>query len=833
VGEDILSQIDVMLGREFWLTHDVVVASDGGFLEDESRGSAGVNFGTMTFGCLLSGTVTSSTETELAAMILLATVLRRWDVAPERVSWYSDSEAAILRIRRKEPGDPVAGVVGEYEQSLRWGKGHSDNAYINGADEAATRALQERLPVLDVELLYRKNGVRAVCCYAAEDFPQLESPIRYVKRVWQYSRTKTATRSIRELASAETTKGSTLRSLETLPGAVDLLQAIIRRAVMPRATRVACKRCAALANAQHVLLADDATHNEVSDIRHAYPADPPHLKGLLADYAKKRRDTIRHVAKRVKVLCDDPLAARYSQRPGVVGVYEPLERLRLYTWASDSFVCRTFDEYPKLLAGTLRGETAPVDHSALVQNVVADYITAVSPVAYAVDGRMLVTTEGEHHLALRDTQQTCSGDTYWDAGVATCLACADGFEQNFPGDVSCQKTEPDYVGLALSIALPFLAVVLCLAGVWVVRSEMTKRKGVRNVANAPKGGQVTLIFTDVQDSTKLWGCCPAAMSYSLDLHHRIIRECIAEYRGYEVKTVGDCFMIAISDAGKGVALARDIQLRFQATQFPSAIAAVYGAKTDADLDAVADDPDDLLDLHPVWNGLRVRIGMHSGKPDVTFDEVTKGYDYYGPPVNVAARVEGVAKGGQIVATKDVTDEDWDPEELGIQVTALGSVELKGVANPVDVLEFSPNSIRGRVHSPLTAADNADVGPECDGKSFDGSDAGTFSSSHALNEPFKKFLSFAVRIAPPKDQERALDELCKLWRVGKHRDQEERIDALVRRVAPSMRKDIELSNPSLAVSVRRESGALARRESLRRHDVPRRRSSVKPPTPFLK
>ncbi|KAJ9450429.1 hypothetical protein DIPPA_35562 [Diplonema papillatum] len=80
---------------------------------------------------------------------------------------------------------------------------------------------------------------------------------------------------------------------------------------MPRATRIACKRCAALANAQHVLLADDATHNEVSDTC-AYPADPPHLKGLLADYAKKRRDTIRHVAKRVKVLCDDPLAARWS-----------------------------------------------------------------------------------------------------------------------------------------------------------------------------------------------------------------------------------------------------------------------------------------------------------------------------------------------------------------------------------------------------------------------------------------------------------------------------------------------------------------------------------------
>ena len=36
---------------------------------------------------------------------------------------------------------------------------------------------------------------------------------------------------------------------------------------------------------------------------------------------------------------------------------------------------------------------------------------------------------------------------------------------------------------------------------------------------------------------------------------------------------------------------------------------------------------------PVWNGLRVRIGMHYGNVEVTFDEVAKGYDYYGQMVN--------------------------------------------------------------------------------------------------------------------------------------------------------------------------------------------------------
>ena len=32
--------------------------------------------------------------------------------------------------------------------------------------------------------------------------------------------------------------------------------------------------------------------------------------------------------------------------------------------------------------------------------------------------------------------------------------------------------------------------------------------------------------------------------------------------------------------------------------------------------------------HDLWNGLRVRIGIHFGRGDITYDTVTKGYDYY-------------------------------------------------------------------------------------------------------------------------------------------------------------------------------------------------------------
>lgn len=29
-----------------------------------------------------------------------------------------------------------------------------------------------------------------------------------------------------------------------------------------------------------------------------------------------------------------------------------------------------------------------------------------------------------------------------------------------------------------------------------------------------------------------------------------------------------------------------------------------------------------------WNGLRVRVGIHYGLGDITYDTVTKGYDYF-------------------------------------------------------------------------------------------------------------------------------------------------------------------------------------------------------------
>lgn len=45
---------------------------------------------------------------------------------------------------------------------------------------------------------------------------------------------------------------------------------------------------------------------------------------------------------------------------------------------------------------------------------------------------------------------------------------------------------------------------------------------VRDVKNAPKEGNVAIVFTDIESSTALWGDVPQEMSESLSLHHREI-----------------------------------------------------------------------------------------------------------------------------------------------------------------------------------------------------------------------------------------------------------------------------------------------------------------------
>ena len=97
----------------------------------------------------------------------------------------------------------------------------------------------------------------------------------------------------------------------------------------------------------------------------------------------------------------------------------------------------------------------------------------------------------------------------------------------------------------------------------------------------------------------------------------------------------------------------------------------------------------------LFQGLRVRIGVEIGDPKVVFDEVSKGYDYYGDMVNTAARVESVAYGGQTLVTKDVYDELSPEVREQCSTMNVGGVTLKGKTEKVQVYQVLPAYLEER------------------------------------------------------------------------------------------------------------------------------------------
>ncbi|KPA80661.1 receptor-type adenylate cyclase b [Leptomonas pyrrhocoris] len=221
--------------------------------------------------------------------------------------------------------------------------------------------------------------------------------------------------------------------------------------------------------------------------------------------------------------------------------------------------------------------------------------------------------------------------------------------------------------------------------------------GVRNNDAAPKmvDEPVTIVFTDIESSTALWAALPQLMPEAVAAHHRVIRLAISKHKCYEVKTIGDSFMIACKDAHSAVKLAAEIQTRLLEYDWKtSEIDEAYrGFELQRAQEAGGEHPHSAQlsrDAYEVlWSGLRVRMGIHTGLSDIRLDEVTRGYDYYGDTSNMAARTEAITNGGQVVLTEatwwalpDATREQLDSTDLGAQ-------RLRGVPHAVEMYQLNP------------------------------------------------------------------------------------------------------------------------------------------------
>jgi class 3 adenylate cyclase len=164
------------------------------------------------------------------------------------------------------------------------------------------------------------------------------------------------------------------------------------------------------------------------------------------------------------------------------------------------------------------------------------------------------------------------------------------------------------------------------------------------MSGAPSG-TVTLLFTDVEGSTRLWEAERDAMAAALRRHDEILREAIEQAGGYVFKTAGDSFCAAFSAARAGLDAALAAQRNLAAEAWPTS--------------------------RPIL----VRMGLHAGVCE------ERDGDYFGPAVNRAARLLAVARGGQVLVSGAAAELLSDEMPDGVGLRELGTHQLKDLSRP--------------------------------------------------------------------------------------------------------------------------------------------------------
>jgi predicted ATPase/class 3 adenylate cyclase/DNA-binding SARP family transcriptional activator len=168
-------------------------------------------------------------------------------------------------------------------------------------------------------------------------------------------------------------------------------------------------------------------------------------------------------------------------------------------------------------------------------------------------------------------------------------------------------------------------------------------------------GVVTFVLTDIEGSSGLWEADPEGMAVALELHDQMIARTMHAHRGRLLKTKGE------GDA--------------TVTVFRRASDAVAGAANIQEALAAAPWPDGMR--------LQVRVAVHTGEAH------ERDHDYFGPALNRAARLRGLARGGATVVSQATAEIVQDRLPREVELVALGRHELRGLSRPENVFELRP------------------------------------------------------------------------------------------------------------------------------------------------
>src|SRR5215212_6724360 len=165
-------------------------------------------------------------------------------------------------------------------------------------------------------------------------------------------------------------------------------------------------------------------------------------------------------------------------------------------------------------------------------------------------------------------------------------------------------------------------------------------------------GTVTFLFTDIEGSTRLWERDSSAMQQALARHDEVLRSAIKANGGFVFKTMGDAFCAAFPTV-------------------PGALEAALSAQRAL-----------LVDVDQGEAGaLMVRMALHTGSAE------ERDGDYFGPPLNRAARLLSAAHGGQVLLSLPTQELVRDQLPSEVSLRDLGEKYLKDLFRPERIFQL--------------------------------------------------------------------------------------------------------------------------------------------------
>jgi LuxR family transcriptional regulator, maltose regulon positive regulatory protein len=228
--------------------------------------------------------------------------------------------------------------------------------------------------------------------------------------------------------------------------------------------------------------------------------------------------------------------------------------------------------------------------------------------------------KGGHYTARKESRPR--GEAYWYAYVG-----------------AGKKLTKKYLGKTADVTLARLEQVA------VALADQEPAPG-----HAPPSGTTTLLFTDMEGSTRLLQRLGRGYADVLTACRQLLRAAFEQHQGHEVDTQGDAFFVVFARATDAVAAAVAAQRALTDHAWPEGVA------------------------------VRVRMGLHTGEPQ----RLSEGY--VGLDTHLAARIMSAGHGGQVLLSQTTRElvEHTLPE--GVSLRDLGEHRLKDLPHPTHLFQ---------------------------------------------------------------------------------------------------------------------------------------------------